>query len=71
MSQNTDAALPDHALLTVDDVAHMLQVSPRTVWRLNSRSQLPKPVGFGRSVRWKQNDIKVWIDQNCPSRQDN
>ena len=56
------ATLP---LLTADDVAAMLQVSKRTVWRMRATSQLPRPVKVGGVVRWRAADIESWIAQGC------
>ncbi len=53
-------------LLTVDDLAALLKVSPRTIWRMRSCCQLPKPVKVGGGVRWRQSDIESWIAQGCP-----
>ena len=49
------------------EVAALLKISPRTVWRLLSASKLPKPVKIGRNVRWILRDIEAWISNGCPS----
>ncbi len=49
-------------LLTVNQLAETLQVSVRTVWRLVSMDQLPKPIYIGRLARWKAKSIRNWID---------
>ncbi len=54
-------------LLTVDDVADILKVSPRTIWRMRSSRQLPKPVKIGGGIRWRQPDIETWISEGCPA----
>lgn len=56
------------ALLTVEDVAALLQVSPRTVWRMRSSCQIPKPIKVGGGVRWRRQDIESWIAQGCPNQ---
>ena len=55
----------DLLLIPAGSLAKMLQVSTRTVWRLLSAGQLPEPVRIGGSVRWKLNEIKLWIDGGC------
>ena len=42
-------------------VANLLQISVRTLWRLNSVEAIPRPVRLGGTVRWKLDEIKKWI----------
>jgi len=50
-------------LLTAKQVAELLSVSTRTVWRMLSACELPKPIRFGgRVTRWKSSDIEAWIN---------
>jgi len=44
----------------------MLQISTRTLWRLNSAGSLPAPVRLGGAVRWRLEEIKIWIARGCP-----
>jgi excisionase family DNA binding protein len=53
-------------LLSAEEVAAMLGVSERTLWRLLSAGKFPEPVRFGRSTRWRPADVKDWIDRGCP-----
>jgi prophage regulatory protein len=53
-------------LLTADEVATMLNVSERTLWRLLSAGKVPKPVRFGRSTRWRDTEVKEWVERGCP-----
>ncbi len=53
-------------LLTADEVAAMLNVSERTLWRLLSGGKVPKPVRFGRSTRWRDSEVREWIERGCP-----
>lgn len=50
-------------LLNVKDLAKLLSMSVRTVWRLRSAGCLPKPIRIGRSVRWDRADIERWVDE--------
>lgn len=57
--------LPGHQLpqmIDVREVATILKVSTRSVWRLVAREELPQPLRAGRSVRWRLSDIESWID---------
>jgi predicted DNA-binding transcriptional regulator AlpA len=62
MNQNTN-------LLTVCDVATMLQLSVRTVWRMTADRRLPSPIRLNRSVRWRSDVISEWMNFGCPSVQ--
>ncbi len=53
-------------LLTVEQVAELLQVSTRTVWRLRSAAKIPEPLIFGGSLRWRAAELRTWIDDGCP-----
>ena len=64
--ENDPADLARPALITADQLASMLQISTRTVWRLKSAGQLPKPVEVGGSVRWRAEEIHNWINRGCP-----
>lgn len=64
--ENSEATFTGQVLLTVADLAHLLKVATRTVWRLNSAGKLPKPITFGGSVRWKLDDVLAWIKAGCP-----
>lgn len=56
----------DAPLIAVKELAVMLQIAERTVWRLNSAKKLPKPIRLGRSVRWRRSDIEAWLQAGCP-----
>jgi excisionase family DNA binding protein len=55
-------------LISVDRLAELLQVSPRTVWRLVSAGQVPQPLRIGGNTRWRLDSVKEWIEQGCPAR---
>ncbi len=50
------------------ELADMLDVSLRQVWRLNSAGKLPKPIRLGGSVRWNRQEIMDWFGAGCPDR---
>ena len=55
------------AMLTVHDVARMLNCSSRTVYRLTDTGRMPRPVKLGALIRWPLETIKKWIADGCPS----
>lgn len=57
----TARALPK-TLLTVSDVADLLQVSTKAVYHLRARGRLPAAIKFGHGVRWDPADIAAWIE---------
>lgn len=65
---NTDR---EPVLLPASQVARMLQVSTRTLWRLLAAGKLIDPIKLGRSVRWRKDELTTWIAAGCPPRSDN
>ena len=50
-------------VLKVKDVAEMLAVSVRKVWRLSQEEGFPKPVKLGGSSRWVESDVLAYIER--------
>lgn len=56
----------DHSpklLLRPRDVATLLAISVRGVWRLASKGEIPPPVKIGNSTRWRSSDLDSFIAQ--------
>jgi len=53
-------------LVNARELAKMLSVSERTLYRLKSAGELPAPVVLGGSVRWRLSEIRKWIGDGCP-----
>lgn len=53
-------------LLDVEEVAAMLDISMRSVWRRVSEGLMPKPIRLGTSVRWRRSEIEDWVAAGCP-----
>jgi excisionase family DNA binding protein len=50
-------------LLTSQQVAEMLSVSVRTLWRLVASGKFPQPVRYNRKlVRWKSTEVMRYIE---------
>ena len=47
------------------DIATLLKISERQVWRLNDAGRLPGCIRIGRSVRWSARAIDSWIEAGC------
>jgi predicted DNA-binding transcriptional regulator AlpA len=73
MSANSNisahATIPFVLLIDAREVARRLDLSERTVWRLNSAGRLPKSVAIGgKSKRWRPEEIAAWVAAGCPAR---
>lgn len=54
---------PLQELLTSREVAVLLAVSRRTLWRMVARGEVPEPIRYNRKlVRWKSSDIARYLD---------
>jgi predicted DNA-binding transcriptional regulator AlpA len=60
----------DYAMaVDANRLAALLDLSLRTVRRLDSSGKLPRPVRIGGAVRWRLNEIEAWLEAGCPDRQ--
>lgn len=68
--QNQWKASNPHEVLAASarELAAMLDVSLRQVWRLNSAGKLPRSIRLGGAVRWNRADIHAWFEAGCPDR---
>jgi len=49
-------------LLTVKDVAAMLKVHPRSVWRMSAMGEIPAPLTLGpKTIRWRLKDLEAHV----------
>ncbi len=56
------------ATFTAVELAHFLNISRATVWRMHSAGKLPSPVRLNRAVRWDCWIIEEWLDKGAPPR---
>jgi excisionase family DNA binding protein len=49
-------------LLSIDDLAELLQVPRATIYRWNHRGLGPTPLHIGRHVRYRPSDVNSWIE---------
>ena len=58
----TQTAVPasQALLLKPVDAAATLSISPRTLWTLTDRGEIPC-IRVGRAVRYDRRDLEVWI----------
>jgi excisionase family DNA binding protein len=53
-------------LLTTSQVAKMLNVGERSVWRWSHSYRMPASVRIGNAVRFRRSEILAWIEAGCP-----
>lgn len=58
----------DFRLLTAKELASVLDVSLRTIWRRRKDGSMPQPVRVGRSIRWRLLEVRQWIAQASVAR---
>lgn len=58
-------------LLTVKELAKLLKISIRSIWRYRSMGAIPKPIKVGKSVRWDRKDIEQWLEDKKGVRNGN
>ena len=57
------------ALLNCRQVAQLLGLSVRSVYRLRDGQKMPRPVRVGTLLRWRESDLRQWLDAGCPRTQ--
>jgi excisionase family DNA binding protein len=63
--------LRNWGLLNAREVADLLCVHLRTVYRLLERGQLPQPIRFGRKiVRWRAEDLRRRLTGGAGAEED-
>lgn len=68
MTRQKDKPETECLALPAAHVAKLLGISERHLWALNSSGWLPRPVRFGRAVRWNRAELQAWLDAGAPER---
>ena len=55
-------------LLSAKELAKMLSLSKRQIFRLDSCGKIPAPIRIGGSVRWSAAEISAWLATGAPDR---
>lgn len=60
--------MENRLLLDVKELAELLGISTRQVWRLRDAGAMPMPLslGDGRCLRWNGEIIKEWLTAGAP-----
>ena len=60
----TDRHYAAVTLLTVNQVAELLNVHPRTVWQMKAAGSIPQPIRLSKQiVRWRLSDLEAHIQK--------
>ena len=60
------APVVNAALISIQDVATLLDCSTRHIYRLVDTRRIPQPVKLGAMLRWVKADFERWIAAGCP-----
>lgn len=63
----TATVSPSRRLADARQVAALLNVSARHIFRLADARRMPRPLRLGSAVRWDLDAIDEWIRAGCPS----
>jgi len=66
--ERTPKPMTDPLLIKAPEVAKMVSISTRTLWRLVSTGRFPAPVHVGGSTRWRLSDVEQWIEDGCTTK---
>jgi excisionase family DNA binding protein len=66
VSQTIQTAATFPLLISVESVADLLGISPRSVWRRLSSGEMIEPIKIGKSVRWRRQEVIDWVEAGCP-----
>jgi len=61
VSQMGATGTHEQVLLNVREVARLLHLGERTIWKLSTTGELPSPIRIGRSRRWDRRAIEAWL----------
>ena len=64
----TTSQVTDHLAISASELAKRLEISERHVWALHSSGRLPRPIRFGRAVRWSVRELEEWLAAGAPTR---
>jgi excisionase family DNA binding protein len=57
---------PAVELLTIQEIATLTKLCPRTLRKLKATGRMPKPLTIGAAVRWRASDVREWVALGCP-----
>ncbi len=70
MATTAESGASTKLLLSADELAEVLDIGVRTLWRMDACGKLPRPVSIGRLRKWRRREIEAWVEAGCPDRAD-
>ena len=55
-------SLPDHEILTLEEVAHYLRLKPQTIYKWTQEKRIPA-VKLGKEWRFRKRILDRWLDE--------
>jgi excisionase family DNA binding protein len=55
-------SLPDHEILTLEEVAHYLRLKPQTIYKWTQEKRIPA-VKLGKEWRFRKSVLDRWLDE--------
>lgn len=68
MERGEKNAFDQEKLLDVEQVATLLNLGVRTVWRYEKDGKIPASKRYGRKKVWDEDDLKLWWQLGRPTR---
>ena len=63
VGKSESTPMVEQALLTVKQVSKLLQIHPRTCWRMSATGDIPKPITIAKKVvRWRLSDLQRFLE---------
>jgi predicted DNA-binding transcriptional regulator AlpA len=53
-------------LIDTNQAAKLLNVCPRTIFRMERSGEMPKAFRLGKAVRWSMKELTHWVNSGCP-----
>ena len=63
-----NGSLPDHEILTLEEVAHYLRLKPQTIYKWAQEKRIPA-VKLGKEWRFRRSILDRWIDAQILSQE--
>lgn len=60
-------ATTSQLLLDAREVAELLGVESKTIFRMSQRGDFPLPIKVGRLRKWSRRAVENWIEKSQPS----
>ncbi len=55
-------------LMTAAEVSGLLGISRSLFYELHAEGKVPAPVKLGKRVLWRPDELRAWVDADCPNR---